>query len=152
MGLYERYQTDEQMEEEGQWVRFDDDVELRIASRASKRADRALQAHRKEHHRHYLSGKTIPLDVRTDAEIRLAAACITDWRGAGVTGPDGAPMSYNRENATKLMTDLRELRDQVIFAASQAETYRRQRIDDLGKTPAPSSVANSSTVGSGATS
>lgn len=151
MGLYERFGTDRDLEEKGQWVDFGEGVELQIASSGSRRADRALELHRKKHHRHYLSGKTIPFEVREEAEITLAAAVITDWRGSGITNAAGQPLPFGKDAARTLMTDLRELRDQVLFTARQAETFRKERVDDLGKTSSPSSESSSSTP-TGATS
>ncbi len=150
-GVYQRYATDSTLEEQGQWVDFGDGMEFRIAATTSKRADRALDLHRKKHHRHYTSGKDIPFDVRQEAEITLATAVLTDWRGPGITGPDGTPLLYSRDAARQLMTDLRELREQVLWAARQAETFRKERLDDLGKTSSPSSSDTSSTR-TGATS
>ncbi|MGE4163866.1 MAG: hypothetical protein AB7G23_19230 [Vicinamibacterales bacterium] len=145
MGLYDRFATDAASEEQGQWVDFGDGVELRIASTASRRADRALDRHRAQYHRHYLHGKSIPLEVRLEADLALAAAVLTDWRGAGVTGPDGSPLPYSADAARQLMTDLRELREQVLFVARQAETFRKERVQDLGKTSSPSSGSTGST-------
>lgn len=144
MGLYDRFATDATTEEQGQWVDFGDGVELRIAATASRRADRALERHRAQYHRHYVHGRTIPLDVRLEADISLAAAVLVDWRGPGITGRDGQPIPYSADAARQLMTDLRELREQVLLTARQAETFRKERLEDLGKTSSPSSASTGS--------
>jgi hypothetical protein len=149
VGLYQRFATDPELEERGQWVDFGDGAEFRIASSASKRADRALQAHRKKYRRYYLSGKDIPFEVRQDAEVVHAAACLTEWRGPAIVNRAGQPLPYSPAAAMTLMTDLRELRGQVLLVAHQAETHRAEWVDALGKTSPPSSAPTSSDATAG---
>lgn len=69
--------------------------------------------------------QTETIDQKTADKVMVDAyveSVLLGWEG--VTGPDGQPLEYNKENATKLFTDLPDLFQEIMLMASRATLFR----------------------------
>jgi hypothetical protein len=141
MGLYERYATDEKLEAEGTWVDFGDGVRLKVISDQSEPM-RQVRRRQQKKYRNYLVAMDVPDHIERAMQVEQACTAVIAWEG--VTDRTGAPLPFTRDHLRQVMTDLRELRRDVLFAAGSAETFRPEEVvDAMGKTSAEPSSATS---------
>jgi hypothetical protein len=136
--LHKRFGTDAALEQEGVWVDFGDGLQLRIIADSVGRVRDLRQRLQYGKYRSYYLRMNIPPHVEDAVNIEIATALITDWRG--VTNGDGSAIPCAPEAVRQVMTDLRELRANVLFAASTAETFRRQEVEVMAKNSATPST------------
>lgn len=122
MNTYKRYKTDATAVEEGMPVEFAEGLTIRVRSMRSKVVRDANARIAKRNQRFYRTGSPVPLDIQDADNIELTGAIIAGW--AGATDENGKALEYSPSAVRKLMTDLPELRDQVIAAAGMSETFR----------------------------
>lgn len=135
MGLYQRYQTDRTLEQDGAWVDFGDGVRLRVLSESTPKLRTLRNALRKKYRQH-LTTLDVPAQIEDAMQVEQAAAAVVDWEG--VTDAGGAALTYSPDAARRIMTDLRELRKDVLYACANAETFRPAEVAEaMGKTSAP---------------
>ncbi|MGE0724922.1 MAG: hypothetical protein AB7O45_11130 [Alphaproteobacteria bacterium] len=80
------------------------------------------------------AGMPIPAERQDEITARLLAdEVVVGWHG--VTDDDGVPISFSPARAFEIFRDpaCRPFRDLVFEAANTAETFRRQRIEDVAK-------------------
>lgn len=136
MSLYQRYRVDESLEKAGAWVDFGEGIQFRLLGENSPRL-RGLRGTLRKKYRQYLVSIDVPQHIEDAMQIEQATAAIVDWRG--VTDEAGAGLAYSPEAARKLMTDLRELRKDVLFASGSVDTFRpAEVVEALGKASSPS--------------
>jgi len=142
MNLYRRFETDETAEREGVWVDMGDGLKVKVA-RFNNPAHRKIVESLQKPYRNILrAGGRLPADVQEDIAIRsMAEAILLGWEG--VTDEAGAPLAYSAANAAKVLGDLRDFREQVAFLALEAETFRREALEEAGKNSVPASPGTS---------
>lgn len=137
MGLYQRYKTDERLETEGTWVDFGDGVRFRILSEHSPKL-RGLRKTQQKKYRNYLLAMDVPPHIEDTMQVEQAVAAVAGWDG--VTDEAGKALPYTAENVRKVLTDLRDLRRDVLFASGTAETFKPSEVvEAMGKTSPPPS-------------
>jgi len=138
MGLYQRYKTDERLETEGTWVDFGDGVRLRILSEHSPKM-RGVRKTQQKKYRNYLLAMDVPPHIEDAMQIEQAVAAVAGWEG--VTDEKNVPLPFTTDTLKKVLTDLRDLRRDVLFASGTAETFRpAEVVEAMGKTSPPPSV------------
>ena len=139
MSLYARYATNKKAETEGVTLTFPDGIKFTIRSTESDRV-REVESRWMKRNRQTImaSGGIMPPAMQDDKDITLLVdGIIVGWEG--VTGPDGQLLEFTRENAKKLVTDLRELRKELLYLAGLGETFRAEALREaVGNSPAPS--------------
>jgi hypothetical protein len=131
MGLYQRYATDKALEQDGVWVEMLDGVAFRIISDQNPKI-RELKRRQMKKHRQYFLNMDVPAHIEDDMNIETAVALVNGWRGP-ITDADGQPMAFTPENVKRVMTDLREVRQNILFAAGTAETFRAAEVEAMAK-------------------
>ena len=145
---YQRYATDPVAIQNGTPVLFSDDMTITIRGMRSD-AVRAMQDRiNKRNQQYYRSGSALPTKVQDADQIDIAVAIINGWKG--VTGPDGAALEYTADAARQLVTELPELREQIIAAASMAETFRVAALRATTENLSSASASNSNSAAAGA--
>lgn len=133
MGTYSSFKTDEDLETKGVELDLGDAGTFQLAragganTRFRKRMEVLMRPHRLAVQR-----GTLPEEVAQELLITAYAECVVlGW--TGVSGPDGEPMEFSRENCRKLFTDLPDLFSTVQQAAMDSAVFREQvREDDAG--------------------
>lgn len=140
VNTYKLYGTDPELEEHGTWVEFRPGVQYKIRSTLSKAVREFEHKLMKVQRPLYLANQgMLPLEQQDRNEItRCARAIIVDWRGQ--TDANGNPLPFTVENAERVMTDLPRLRNDVLFAASAEETFRRDMQQALEGNSEPTSA------------
>ena len=124
MSTYETFKTSVKLETEGIILDYGPAGKYIVARAGGankkfvKRISKLTTPHRK-------AIQANRLDDETGEAILMNAfvdTCLFDWEG--VTGPDGEPLPFNRENAMKLFTDLPDLWRELREDAQNASLYR----------------------------
>lgn len=130
MSTYKRFQTDKSIETSGIWVDYGEAGRYKIARAGggNKAYLRSAEAFRRKYR------TQIDLDIMSN-EAALAAAIeiyaesiLLDWED--VTGPDGEPLEFTRENVVRVFTDLPDLFSAIQGDAMNAQLFRRH-VDEI---------------------
>ena len=130
MDIFKKYATDEKLEEDGTWTEIGPKTRLLVARlgnpryrAAFKRLSRPYQAQ--------IDRNSLPEEIQEQILIKsLAETVLLGWEGLE---EGGQPLAYSKETALRLLTDLKDFRDDVLTLARQAEAYRVQALEDAVK-------------------
>lgn len=145
MNLYTRYETDAAAEAEGVSIDFGGGVSVRVRSTDSVKVREAQNKLTKKHRQAIIAnGGLLPPQLADALEVEiLSSAIVIDWKG--VTDRDGKELTFSREAAKQVFTDLREFRKEVYQMASSAETFRKAAFEDIkGNSSEPSEPGSQS--------
>lgn len=148
MNLYKLFKTDENLETDGIFIEYgetDDGkpVRIRIARAGGKNTafTKALEKATRPHRKAIQSGS---MDNATADRLYrdvFADTVVLGWEN--VTGPDGKPLEFNKENVLKLFQDLpdlfQDLREQAANAALFREAVLEEDLGNSGKSSATDS-------------
>jgi hypothetical protein len=130
------YATDPQLELDGTAIDLGDGATVRIARFNNARHRAALDRLRKPYRSFTLAGRDIPDDIAERIAIdAMVEAILLGWDG--FIGDDGQALPFSPEAARRLLTEVKDFRDQIAFLAMQAETFRRQAQADAGNASPP---------------
>lgn len=130
------FKTDADLEAEGAWIDIGEGASVKIARYQNPKHKRVLDRLNRPHRATLNAGRRLPDDVAEKILIdSFVEAVLLDWRGLTI---DGQPFHYSKENALKVLTDMRDFRDLVANHALQAENFRRESTE----TAAGNSVAS----------
>lgn len=149
MSLYKLFKMDQDLETDGIFVEYGSTAEgkpirLKIARAggANKAFSKALEKATRPHRKAIQSGF---LDNATADRIYRGVFVDTVLLGwENVEGPDGKPMTFNKENALQLFTDLPDLFADLREQASNVALYREEVAEaDLGNSGRSSATGSS---------
>lgn len=101
--LYEKFGTNQQKEQEGAWIYYDDELAFKV-KRISGRNKKFMLATEKIERLKRRGEISKDQEEKKHAELFVDCSLI-DWKG--VTDDDDNEISFNRENAVALLTDKR---------------------------------------------
>ncbi len=131
--IYELFETDSTMEQQGVVVDFGPYGRFKVA-RASGNNIKYAQSFQK-HNRPYQKMQrrgTMPEELARQVLAKVyAESILLDWEG--VIGRDGKNIPFSKENAIKVMLDLPDLFTQIIAESQNAESYRKEYVEDATK-------------------
>lgn len=142
--LYAEYELDTvASEQEGTWVTFKGDIQVKLRSENSESARK--WAHKRARSLRSVvmqNDGTFPPAVsdKNDVDI-LAEQLVVDW--AGVTDRAGNPLPCTPANVRKIFTELPSFRREVLTVARMDETFRKAALDAQVGNSAPSSEDSS---------
>lgn len=143
MKIFQKMKTDEALEEGGVWVPIGDGAKVLVARFQNRKHRASLERLRKPHKMMLLSGRDLPEEIQLDITVQsMADGILMGWEG--IEGDDGKPLPYNRVNAMRLLTELRDFRDLVAGLASESETFRKQEVEAVVGNSEPSSDGTTS--------
>ncbi len=141
--LYELLETDSNAEEEGIWVEISDGVRIKIASTDSKRYREKVIQLLKPYRKILQAGGRIPDNKQEQIAIdSIVDGLLLDWDG--VTDRKGKVLDFSRDNALKVVTELKKFRELIAEIAGEAETFNKQALRDAAKNSATPSAGSSS--------
>jgi hypothetical protein len=125
MGKFaDRYKTNRKVEEEGQWVDFGDGIEVklrRLNSDHSKETRRKLEKPYQSMYRN----RDMPDALQEELMIKqLSQSIVVDWKGVPDPADDEKMIPCTQENVAKVMTQVRDFRDDVVQASMTAATFQ----------------------------
>lgn len=130
-GFLERYQTDKTAEEEGVWVDFGGNVQVKVARITSKKSK---EVRRKLERPLVRKNRSDDLSVEQLEYLmteQLAQAVVQGWRG--VTDDEGNELPFTVENARAVLNKFPDFREDIATASLEKETYRTAALkDELG--------------------
>lgn len=124
MGLYNSYKTNKAGEQEGVWVPFADNANIRLARAggSNKRFLKAAEKFRRKH-KHQLKSDILTDEMVFPEAVKIYAECIVlDWEN--VTNEYDEPLECTKENVIKVLTDLPDLFVDIQEAALNYAVYR----------------------------
>lgn len=132
------FQTDTMLESKGVMLDYGD-YKITIARAGmGNRKFRGLLATAQKKHRHKIDNDLLDDSINDALMIEIYAnSVILGW--ANVTGPDGRPLAFNRENVIKLMTDLPDMFADIQDQANDASNFRAKDLSDAEKNLSASS-------------
>lgn len=130
--LYDMYKTDKSAEEKGVWVdegpsRF----KLARMGGANTRYQKALTAAMKPHMREMQLGLLDESVAEPIMRKVFIETVLLDWDN--VDGEDDLPMTFSRDNATKLFDDLPDLYTRLREQAGSYANYRAAALQEAAK-------------------
>lgn len=125
----DRYKTDKNLEENGQWVDLGEGVEIKIARLNSERS----QAVRRRLEKPYSKMRgEIPAQIQEDILTKqVAEAVLLDWKGVELEV--GKPLDPTLENKIKVLTEFKDFRQDVVFVSMEAETFKTAKAEEATK-------------------
>lgn len=136
MKIYQKYQTDSAAETQGLWIEMGDNALIKIARLGHPKHEEVMKRLRQPHVASLRAGIDLPTNVSMALTIEaLAEAILIDWKG--IQDDDGKEIPYSKEAAIKLLTDLPDFRDKVVFLSSQHETFRKSALENAAKNSEP---------------
>jgi len=132
MNPYQMFETDENLETSGIWIDYGSfKFKIARAGGSNEKYRRLLQNRMKPYRRQV---QTETMSEEKASEILLGTfvdSVLLGWEG--VTDREGNPLEYNRENALKLFTDLRELFLDLQTQSQKVSLFRKMEVEtDLG--------------------
>lgn len=127
-GFLERYQTDKTAEEEGVWVDFGGNVQVKVARITSKKSK---EVRRKLERPLVRKNRSDDLSVEQLEYLmteQLAQAVIHDWKG--VTDDEGNELIFTVDNARAVLNKFPDFREDIATASLEKETYRTAALKD----------------------
>lgn len=131
--LYDLYETNLDLEQEGVWVEIAEGIELKVAALGNPNHQEAMERFSKPY-KSQMRQKTIAKDIEEDLHMKaIAKAVLVDWKG--VTDRKGKEIVYSFENAYKLLTDpsMRRFKSIVLGLSTEAETFKSQEVEEAIK-------------------
>jgi hypothetical protein len=133
MTLYRKFGTDSNVETAGVVLDYGEGVKIRIARAggANKAYLKALERLSRKYRRQ------IQLDILDEETARevfraiYAETIVIGWEG--VTGREGKPIEFSRENCIKLFEDLPDLFADIQAQAGNAALFRAEIAENDGK-------------------
>jgi len=116
------FRTDEDKQIHGVWVDFGAGAAFKIASLENPEF---VEAFRRETKPYTDLGREVPEDDQEDIMVRLMAQhIILDWKNVY---DDEEELSYSYENALRLVTEIKWLRDRVIAEARKIANFKAEQ-------------------------
>lgn len=123
MDIRKTFGTDAKLESEGVWMDLGEGARIKVA-RAGNPANRRKLTKLMERHRVTLRTRNLPEDVLERITIEtMAETLLLDWTGIEERGET---VPYSLENATRLLTDYKDFRDQVAALAADMALFRAE--------------------------
>jgi hypothetical protein len=127
MGNINEFRVDLELEKEGAWVSFTDEIELRIARHGNPKFQDAIRKET-ERRKAVLNVKELSEDMKVDVQkVAASEAILVDWRGLE---DDGEAVPYTSEMALRYFRDpeLRVFWQFVLMQSIEDSNYRKDRI------------------------
>jgi hypothetical protein len=123
--IYELFETDAAMEQEGIWVNYEDFGKFLVARAggANKAYQKALEKELRPHRKLLKKRKAaLPVDIVSNAvKAAFIETVLLDWQG--IKDRKGKAIKFSKENAAKLFEDLPALYEDLLEQSSDHETY-----------------------------
>jgi hypothetical protein len=131
--LYDLYETDTALENEGAWVEITSELKIKVAALGNKAHQEAIEKFFKPYKaqkRSNMIDDTLEEELHTKA---IAKAILIDWQG--MTDRKGKELPYSFENAYFLLSDpaMRRFKNDVIMIAKEAETFKNKELEESVK-------------------
>lgn len=132
--LKKLYGTDKEKENNGVWQDFGDGIKMRIARVGNENYKKLFQRLSKPH-RKAIRGGRLSEEVAEKLMIKcLAETVLLDWENVEV---DGELLPYSKDNAFRVLTDFRDVKESVEDYANDMEIFlqeqREEDAEDLKK-------------------
>lgn len=129
MSTYGTFKTDANYETNGITLDFGSAGKIRIARAggANMNYKKKMMALTKPHRRAIQLGTLDDAVFDNILHQAYAETVLLGWEG--VTGPDGKPLDFSKENAIRLFTDLPELFSQIVKSAENAALFRVDQLE-----------------------
>lgn len=129
--LYEMFETNPVLEEDGVWVKITEGLEIKISALGNKKHLAVLEKLKKPYKAQY---RRDLMDPEKDEEIHcraMAEAVILDWRGEGWKDKEGKSLPYSPDNAFKILSDpaMKGFKADILFLATAKETFKQEEQD-----------------------
>jgi len=126
--LWQRFATNEDIEENGVWVNFGDGIRVKVRRLKSRKSQEVRKELDKPFTNEIRRGS---LDTKTAEDLlvkQIASGVIADWEG--VDDEDGAPLPYTGANAYRVLKALPEFRDEIFAVSVSSENFKAQTTAD----------------------
>jgi len=123
---YKKFQTNKEAEQKGVVLDYGDGMCIRIARAGGSniKFEKAVQSKMRKYELQSKHGLLEPEQMRTIFREVLAETVVLGWEG--VTDENGASMTFTKDNAIKLFTDLPDLMDDVLEQSRKVALFRSQ--------------------------
>ena len=126
-----KFATDLDLEEKGTWVDIGEGGQILVA-RIGNPAYREKMRHLSKPYQSQIRQGTLPEDLNDEIFLKaIVETILLDWKG--IEDDNGKEIKYSKDAAMKLLLGLRDFRDLVIEIARSQATFRREEIEETGK-------------------
>ena len=125
MDLKKMFGTDITAEKEGVWYDLGNGAQIKVA-RLGNENNKRVSKRISTPYKFQIQRGTLSDDVQLQLSIAaIAESILIDWKGLIY---DGVAIEYSVDNAIKLLTELKDFRDQVIVIANDLELFRQKEV------------------------
>jgi hypothetical protein len=121
------YATNEDKETDGVWQDLGDGIEMLIARIGNPKYQKLFQRLSKPHRKAIRRGS-----LKEDVAEKLMIECMAEtvllgWKNVEM---DGKPLPYSKENAIKILTEFKDLKDYINDFANEMEAYMQEDAEE----------------------
>ena len=131
--IYELFETDETMEQQGIVVDFGPYGEFKVAraSGSNIKYSETVKRYNKPYQKMLKRG-TMPEKLARQVLAKVyAESIVLNWKR--VIGRDGKEIPYTTQNVVKVLLDLPDLFSQIVIESLNAELYRKDYVEEAAK-------------------
>lgn len=121
MDIKKSFGTNSTLENEGVWIELGDGASIKVARMGNKENKAILKKLITPHKIAARNDKLADGIWDKIAVESIAATILLDWKGIE---DDGKPLPYTKENATRLLTDYKDFREQVASFSSELALFQ----------------------------
>lgn len=129
--VFDLFGTDRTAEEEGKWIKFGTEIEIKIRrykSRHTINMQRTLERPFEQMRRKGV----LPQDIAEQVlHGMICKSIVVDWKG--IYDREGNEIPFSPEAADALLTELTELRDNIVSTSMDMDNFRQNSDEDVGK-------------------
>lgn len=121
MDIKKSFGTNSTLENEGVWIELGDGASIKVA-RVGNKENKAILKKLIAPHKMAARNDKLADEIWDKITVEsMAATILLDWKGIE---DDGKPLPYTKENATRLLTDYKDFREQVASFSSELALFQ----------------------------
>lgn len=121
MDIKKSFGTNSTLENEGVWIELGDGASIKVA-RMGNKENKAILKKLIAPHKMAARNDKLADEIWDKITVEsMAATILLDWKGIE---DDGKPLPYTKENATRLLTDYKDFREQVASFSSELALFQ----------------------------
>ena len=121
MDIKKSFGTNSTLENEGVWIELGDGASIKVA-RVGNKENKAILKKLIAPHKMAARNDKLADEIWDKITVEsIAATILLDWKGIE---DDGKPLPYTKENATRLLTDYKDFREQVASFSSELALFQ----------------------------
>lgn len=126
-GFLDRYNTDREVEEAGQWVDYGDGVKVQVR-RLNSKFSREVRRKLEKPYSSQFRNRDMPDSLQEELlNKQIAKAIVVNWEGVPDPDKPDVMLPHNEDNVLKMMTQFPDFRDDILTASMERTTFEKEQ-------------------------